>query len=144
MALTGRVAFLRPCWKRQSRAASGRSTSRRVALVPQSGLKKAERSGAENEAVFSYFLWRRERSKETSTLTKPSPIWEGCNWLRGQAALRQGFGMAHRAFAPSGWAMVFLSAGAGSEPGCFLAAMGWAMDCLSAGAGWIAERDKPE
>ena len=56
-----------PSGKWQSRAASGRSTSRRVALVPQSGLKKAERSGAENEAVFTYFLWRRERSKETST-----------------------------------------------------------------------------
>ena len=27
----------------------------------------------------SNFLWRRESSKETSTLTKPSPIWEGCN-----------------------------------------------------------------
>ena len=65
-----RQGCLRPCWKRQSRAASGRaerqvaepsgkwqsraasgrSTSRRVALVPQSGLKKAERSGAENDA----------------------------------------------------------------------------------------------
>ncbi len=36
-------------------------------------------SGAENEALFSYFLRREERSKEASTLTKPSPIWEGCN-----------------------------------------------------------------
>ena len=27
----------------------------------------------------SYFLRREERSKEASTLTKPSPIWEGCN-----------------------------------------------------------------
>ena len=50
-------------WSQESRAASGR----------------AERFGAKNEALFSYFLWRRERSKETSTLTKPSPIWEGCN-----------------------------------------------------------------
>ena len=24
-------------------------------------------------------LWRRERTKETSTLTKPLPIWRGCN-----------------------------------------------------------------
>ena len=38
-------------WSQESRTASGR----------------AERSGAENEALFSYFLWRRERSKETST-----------------------------------------------------------------------------
>ena len=35
-----------PSGKRQSRAASGR----------------AERSGAENGALFSYFLWRRERT----------------------------------------------------------------------------------
>ena len=53
----------------------------------------------------SYFLWRRERSKETSTLTKPSPIWEGCNCLRGQAALRQSFCMALR-LSPFGFAMV--------------------------------------
>ena len=58
------LTFLRPDGsKRQSRAASG----------------KAERSGAENEALSSYFLRREERSKEASTLTKPSPIWEGCN-----------------------------------------------------------------
>ena len=55
--------------------------------------------GAKKKKRFSYFLWRRERSKETSTLTKPSPIWEGCNCLRGQAALRQGFGMARKACA---------------------------------------------
>ena len=35
--------------------------------------------GAKKEAFFSYFLRREERSKEASTLTKPSPIWEGCN-----------------------------------------------------------------
>ena len=35
--------------------------------------------GAKKKALFSYFLRREERSKEASTLTKPSPIWEGCN-----------------------------------------------------------------
>ena len=25
------------------------------------------------------FSWRKKRTKRTSTLTKPSPIWEGCN-----------------------------------------------------------------
>jgi hypothetical protein len=34
-------------------------------------------SGAENEPrdFFSYFLWRRERSKETSTPSKASPVY---------------------------------------------------------------------
>ena len=50
-----------------------------LSCVPMVASGRAERFGAKNEALFSYFLWRRERSKETSTLTKPSPIWEGCN-----------------------------------------------------------------
>ena len=61
--------------------------------------------GAALQDNISYFLRREERSKEASTLTKPSPIWEGCNCLRGQAALRQGFGMALR-LSPFGFAMV--------------------------------------
>ena len=47
----------------------------------------------------SFSLAQRKELKETSTLTKPSPIWEGCNCLRGQAALRQSFGMARKACA---------------------------------------------
>ena len=48
-----------------------------VSCVPMVASGKAERSGAENEPrdFFSYFLWRRERSKETSTLTKASPVY---------------------------------------------------------------------
>ena len=54
----------------------------------------------------SFSLAQRKELKETSTLTKPSPIWEGCNCLRGQAALRQSFCMALR-LSPFGFAMVF-------------------------------------
>ena len=34
-------------------------------------------------------------TKETSTPSKPPPIWGGCNWFRADTALHQGFGMAH-------------------------------------------------
>ena len=50
-----------------------------VPLVASVTLRDAERFDAKKEALFSYFLRREERSKEASTLTKPSPIWEGCN-----------------------------------------------------------------
>ncbi len=48
-----------------------------VSCVPLVASGKAERSGAENEPrdFFSYFLWRRERSKETSTPSKASPVY---------------------------------------------------------------------
>ena len=36
----------------------------------------------------------RKEVKETSTLTKPSPIWEGCSWKSRHAADFQSFGMA--------------------------------------------------
>ena len=50
-----------------------------VPSVASVTLRDAERFGAKKKALFSYFLRREERSKEASTLTKPSPIWEGCN-----------------------------------------------------------------
>ena len=109
-----------PSGKWQSRAASGRSTSRRVALVPQSGLKRAERSGAENEA-FSQppysllhnegpqphprpFSNHRRRTQLTPGASRPASGF----WYGSQAfALRVRHGL------------------------------------LSAGAGRIAERDNP-
>ena len=51
---------------------------RNLLVIPLSpGCRALQRE--EKEAFFSYFLRREERSKEASTLTKPSPIWEGCN-----------------------------------------------------------------
>ena len=39
-------------------------------------------------------LWRRERTKETSTLTKASPYMERMQLITREAPLHQGFGMA--------------------------------------------------
>ena len=47
----------------------------------------------------SFSLAQRKELKETSTLTKPPPIWGGCSWLRAEAALRQFFGKVYKAFA---------------------------------------------
>ena len=49
----------------------------------------------------SYFLWRKERSKETSTPSKASP-YTGRMQLILDPARNQSFGMTHRACAPSG------------------------------------------
>ena len=51
---------------------------------------------------FSFSLAQRKEVKETSTLTKLSPILKGCNLLWGETALRKGFGKIHRACAPTG------------------------------------------
>ena len=50
----------------------------------------------------SFLLAQKKELKKTSTLSEPPPIWGGRNWLRGQAALRQSFCMAHKAFALKG------------------------------------------
>ena len=47
---------------------------------------------------FSYFLWRKERSKETSTPSKASPYMGRMQLILGPAR-NQSFGMTHRAFA---------------------------------------------
>jgi hypothetical protein len=48
-----------------------------LSCVPTVASGKAERFGAKKEAKkhISYFLWRRERSKETSTPSKASPVY---------------------------------------------------------------------
>ena len=60
----------------------------------------------------SFLLAQMKELKKTSTPTEPPPILGGRNCLRGHAALRQGFGMAHKAYALKGEPWVFLSAGA--------------------------------
>ena len=49
----------------------------------------------------SYFLRREERSKEASTPSKASPYMGRMQLILGPAR-NQGFGMTHRACAPSG------------------------------------------
>ena len=85
-------------------------------------------SGAEKGALFSYFLWRRERSKETSTLTKPSPIWESRPasgvWYGSQSLCP--YGVSHGLFI--GWRMegggMFIGCARG-EPWSFI---GWRIE----------------
>ena len=50
----------------------------------------------------SFLLAQKKELKKTSTPTEPPPILGGRNCLRGHAALRQGFGMAHKAYALKG------------------------------------------
>ena len=52
--------------------------------------------------LFIHFLWRRENEpKETSTPSKASPYMGRMQLILGLAR-NQGFGMTHRAFAPTG------------------------------------------
>jgi len=54
-----------------------------------------------------YFLWRKERSKETSTPSKASPYMGRMQLKIAESADFQGFGMARKACAPTGRAMIF-------------------------------------
>ena len=54
----------------------------------------------QNIVILGSFLRREERSKEASTYPKSFPIWK--DLTEKSRAFYQGFGMTHRAFAPTG------------------------------------------
>ena len=85
-----------------------------LSCVPMVASGKAERSGAEKEALISYFLWHKERSivlllsltqrKKQRNIrpTKASPQGEDATDYGGKPPCVRVFGMAHKACAPTG------------------------------------------
>ena len=56
--------------------------------------------------IVSFFLWRRERNKETSTPSKASPYMGRMQLKIAESADLQGFCMARKACAPAGRAIL--------------------------------------